>query len=71
MARRQWSLGELTAGVRAGDARALARAISLVENGDPLAYPLVRELYARIVRAGGHPLTRLALDGVAHRAHHE
>ena len=25
--------------------RALARAISLVENGDPLAYPLVRELY--------------------------
>jgi LAO/AO transport system kinase len=45
VARRQWSLGELTAGVRAGDARALARAISLVENGDPLAYPLVRELY--------------------------
>ena len=27
------------------DRRALARAISLVEDGDPLAYPLVRELY--------------------------
>jgi LAO/AO transport system kinase len=45
VARREWSLGELTSGVRACDARALARAISLVENGDPLAYPLVRELY--------------------------
>ena len=31
--------------MRDGDRRALARAISLVENGDPLAYPLVRELY--------------------------
>ena len=28
----------LAAGVRAGDRRALARAISLVENGDPLSY---------------------------------
>ena len=28
-----------------GDRRALARAITLVENGDPLAYELVRELY--------------------------
>jgi len=44
-ARRQWALEELTEGVRAGDRRALARAISLVENGDPVAYPLVRELY--------------------------
>jgi LAO/AO transport system kinase len=43
--RRQWALEDLTKGVRAGDRRALARAISLVENGDPLAYPLVRELY--------------------------
>jgi LAO/AO transport system kinase len=33
------------AGVRAGDRRALARAITLVENGDPLAYELVREIY--------------------------
>jgi len=46
VARRQWALDELTEGVRAGDRRALARAISLVENGDPIAYPLVRELYS-------------------------
>jgi len=46
VARKEWALEELTKGVRAGDRRALARAISLVENGDPLAYPVVRELYA-------------------------
>jgi GTPase len=51
VARRQWALDELTSGVRAGDRRALARAISLVENGDPLAYPLVRELYPETGRA--------------------
>jgi LAO/AO transport system kinase len=45
MARREWTLEELTAGVRAGERRALARAISLVENGDRLGYPLVHELY--------------------------
>jgi GTPase len=45
VARREWPLEELTGGIREGDRRALARAISLVENGDPLAYPLVRELY--------------------------
>ena len=31
--------------MREGDRRALARAITLVENGDPLAYELVREIY--------------------------
>ena len=31
--------------VRAGDPRALARAITLVENGDPLAYDVVHDLY--------------------------
>ena len=51
VARREWPLEELTAGVRDGDRRALARAISLVENGDPLAYPLVRELYPETGRA--------------------
>ena len=51
MARREWALEDLTSGVRAGDRRALARAISLVENGDPLAYPLVRELYPETGRA--------------------
>jgi len=51
VARREWSLEELTAGVRAGDARALARGISLVENGDPVAYPLVGELYPETGKA--------------------
>jgi len=51
VARRQWALDELTEGVRAGDRRALARAISLVENGDPMAYPLVRELYPETGKA--------------------
>jgi LAO/AO transport system kinase len=40
-----WTRETLLEGVRAGDRRALARAISLVEDGDPLAYDLVRELY--------------------------
>ncbi len=31
--------------MRAGDRRALARAITLVENGDPLAYEVVHDLY--------------------------
>jgi LAO/AO transport system kinase len=41
----QWTRESLAEGVRKGDRRALARAISLVENADPLAYELVRELY--------------------------
>jgi LAO/AO transport system kinase len=44
-ARRDFTRESLAAGVRAGDRRALARAITLVENSDPLAYELVRELY--------------------------
>ena len=51
MARKELTLEELVAGVRAGDRRALARAISLVEDGDPLAYPLVREVYPETGRA--------------------
>ncbi len=43
--RREWTRETLAAGVRAGDRRALARAITLVENSEPLAYELVRELY--------------------------
>jgi LAO/AO transport system kinase len=43
--RRDWTQETLAAGVRSGDRRALARAITLVENGDPLAYELVAELY--------------------------
>jgi LAO/AO transport system kinase len=43
--RRDWTRESLADGVRTGDRRALARAISLVENGDPLAYDLVRDIY--------------------------
>jgi LAO/AO transport system kinase len=45
MARQVWTHEELVAGVLAGDRRAVARAISLGENGDPAAAPLLRELY--------------------------
>ena len=51
MARREWTLEQLVAGVRSGDRSALARAISLVENYDELATPLVRELYPGTGRA--------------------
>ena len=51
MARRELTLDQLVAGVRAGDRRALARAISLVEDGEPLAYPLVRAIYPATGRA--------------------
>ena len=43
--RRDWTRESLAEGVRSGDTRALARAISLVENGDPLAYDLVHDIY--------------------------
>src|SRR5213594_1962449 len=43
--RRDWTRESLAEGVRTGDRRALARAISLVENGDLLAYDLVRDIY--------------------------
>jgi LAO/AO transport system kinase len=49
--RREWTLETLVDGVREGDRRALARAITLVENSDPLAYELVRELYPETGRA--------------------
>jgi LAO/AO transport system kinase len=49
--RREWTLGELAEGVRSGDRRALARAITLVENGESLAADLVRELYPETGRA--------------------
>jgi LAO/AO transport system kinase len=49
--RREWTGETLAAGVRSGDKRALARAITLVENSDPLAYELVRDLYPDTGRA--------------------
>src|SRR5256885_15678 len=50
-ARRDFTRESLAAGVRAGEKRALARAITLVENSDPLAYELVRDLYPDTGRA--------------------
>jgi GTPase len=44
-ARRDFTRESLAAGVRAGEKRALARAITLVENSDPLAYELVHDVY--------------------------
>ena len=49
--RREWTRETLAAGVRAGDTRALARAITLVENSEPLAYELVRDLYPETGKA--------------------
>jgi GTPase len=51
VARKELTLDQLVAGVRAGERRALARAISLVEDGDARAYPLVREVYPETGRA--------------------
>ncbi|HEX5469719.1 MAG TPA: methylmalonyl Co-A mutase-associated GTPase MeaB [Gaiellaceae bacterium] len=42
---REWSVEALVEGVRGGERRALARAITLVESSDPLAYDLIRRLY--------------------------
>ena len=50
-ARREWTRETLAEAVRAGDRRAVARAITLVENSDPLAYELVSDLYAETGRA--------------------
>jgi LAO/AO transport system kinase len=50
-ARRDWTLETLAAGVRSGDKRALARAITLVENGDALACDVVRDIYPDTGRA--------------------
>jgi LAO/AO transport system kinase len=49
--RREFTRESLAAGVRAGEKRALARAITLVENSDPLAYDLVRDVYPETGRA--------------------
>jgi LAO/AO transport system kinase len=50
-ARRDWTRETLADGVRAGDRRAVARAITLVENSDPLVYDVVRDLYPETGRA--------------------
>ena len=43
--RREWTRERLVDALRAGDRRALARTITLVENGDPLAYEVVSDVY--------------------------
>jgi len=43
--RRDWTRERLVDALRAGDRRALARTITLVENGDPLAYDVVADVY--------------------------
>ncbi len=49
--RREWTREALVAGVRSGDRRALARAITLVESSDPLSYDVVKDLYPHTGRA--------------------
>ena len=49
--RRDWTRDTLVEAVRGGDPRALARAITLIENGDPLAYDVVRDVYPHTGRA--------------------
>jgi GTPase len=48
---RGWTVERLVEGVRKGDRRALARAITLVESSDPASYELVKELYPATGRA--------------------
>ena len=55
--RRDWTRETLAAGVRSGDRRALARAISLVENRDPLAYDVVADIYPQTGNAYAVGLT--------------
>lgn len=55
--RREWTRERLVAALRAGDRRALARAITLVENGDPLAYELVSDVYPETGKAYAVGLT--------------
>jgi len=51
VARRSLTHDELVAGVRAGDRRALARAISLVEDRDPAGEAVVRDVFPATGRA--------------------
>src|SRR5213076_966794 len=65
-ARRDFTRESLTAGVRAGEKRALARAITLVENSDPLAYELVQDVYAETGQASGVGKSSLISSLVRH-----
>ncbi len=51
MDRRKWTHRELVDGLTGGDRRALARALTLVENGEPEGDAVVREVFTRTGRA--------------------
>ncbi len=57
MAGRGWTQEELVTGVVAGDRRALARAISLVEDMEPEGAEIVRRIYPRTGRAASIGVT--------------
>lgn len=48
---RGWTVERLVEGVRSGDRRALARAITLIENSDARAYELIKQLYPETGKA--------------------
>ena len=48
---RGWTVERLVEGVRSGDRRALARAITLIESSHPSAYELVKEIYPETGKA--------------------
>jgi LAO/AO transport system kinase len=48
---RGWTVERLVEGVRTGDRRALARAITLIESSDTRAYELIKQLYPDTGRA--------------------
>jgi LAO/AO transport system kinase len=48
---RGWTVDRLVEGVRTGDRRALARAITLIENSDVRSYELVKQLYPETGKA--------------------
>jgi LAO/AO transport system kinase len=57
VADRRWTQEELVTGILAGDRRALARAISLVEDGEPDGAEVVRRVYPRTGRAASIGVT--------------
>ena len=57
MAGRGWTQDELVTGVLAGDRRALARSISLVENGEEQGAEIVRRVYPSTGRAASIGVT--------------
>ncbi len=57
MAGRGWTQEELVTGVLAGDRRALARSISLVEDGEPEGAEIVRRIYPSTGRAASVGVT--------------